>query len=99
MSSAVQTDPDLLAVTVDLCAVERGPRHTVRRVYDIDVIPARSDLDRRLETRPSRREARINDDEVSLAADAENAFDARTVHPGRRSGVPGPAPAPDMRCY
>ncbi len=51
----------------------------------------------RLGTAPARRQAGLDPDPALDAPDSEHALDAEPPGPGRRTRVPGPAAAPDMR--
>src|SRR6516225_4363905 len=50
-----------------------------------------------VESRPARRDARLEAKRVPLQAESENCFEGDAVQPARRAGVPCPAAAPRMR--
>src|SRR5262249_43875862 len=50
-----------------------------------------------LESRPTRRDARLESKRVTLQAEAEKCFQGDAVQPTRRAGVPCPAAAPGVR--
>src|SRR5690242_7548704 len=97
MSLTVELYPCLPLGKVDRITIQQGC-WIGRCSADADIEPARAEVDRCLKAGPYGGKAGLDGDELTLAADTENAFDAGAIHPGGRAGVPGPTAASDMRC-
>src|SRR3954470_24049806 len=81
-------------------AVELDLLHTsadTSAVVDHDVIAGLVVAEGELEAGPGPRDAGLQDEPRAAQPEPEHPLDAGAVHPGRRTGVPGPAAAPDVR--
>src|SRR5512141_1705557 len=66
------------------------------RISNNDVVAARATAIRHTEFGPVRWNARIHCQAVTTLRKAEYSLEPNAIHPACRSGVPGPAPAPEM---
>jgi hypothetical protein len=68
-------------------------------IGNFDRVLRRVEPHHHLEARPCLRNTRVEMQDVTLKAQAEDALDAGSLHPSARASVPSPAAAPDMgRC-
>src|SRR5687768_1104109 len=66
------------------------------RVRDVDLIPRLAEPPGDREARPRRRNARLDLEGIAPTPEAQDALEARAIHPSRGAGVPGPAATPRM---
>src|SRR4030095_3522233 len=100
MRSTVISEPDMRASRCDRFAFMFNrchPSHDSLRILDDDFIERRVIAKIDLEASPGSRDTWI-EMEIRLAqTKTQNPFDARSVHPSRRTGVPRPTTAADVR--
>src|SRR6185369_16243107 len=96
---SVERDADRFAGVRCEHSVEHRMRFVVLvgvRYANLDAAHRLREFYRRLEARPPGGDAGIHDQEIALAANAENAFQSGAIHPAGRSGVPRPPAPSDM---
>src|SRR3546814_16081222 len=98
MPPSIQRDMYASFVTANRSTIEDSLRAiavAMRQSLHVDIVVCRSRIHRSFKARPCRRNAGIDDEKATLAADAPDALDAGAIHPPRGARVPGPSPAPD----
>src|SRR5438874_6544355 len=85
---------------IDRHPIEFGRRNTSTpplRIRHRDLVARTLEPPHDLIIGPGRRNARVDAERVAASLQAEHAFEARTIHPRGRSGIPAPAAAAGVR--
>ena len=74
------------------------------RILDLDFVardrvPGAAVAEHDFVARPCLGQTRIDYQRIPVHTESENGFEPGTVQPTRRTGIPGPAAAADMRCH
>src|SRR5271166_486492 len=102
MGRAVLCQRDSYLISGQRLAVELrtgDPTTDPMGVLDHDFVARRGVLKHDFEARPMLGNARREEQECSLKPKAKNRFDAGSIHPPGRSGVPRPSAASEMRRF